>query len=139
MVHSIKRWGQVKIKGLPKIKKQRKQKIGGSGRVRGFRTTIYNNEKYHSSFEAHYAQELDFRLKAGEIIRWERQVKISLDVFEKHVCNYFLDFVVYYPDGSKEFLEVKGWETPEWKLKWKLFEAIMNHNEPMSKLTIVKK
>lgn len=98
----------------------------------------YNGVWYDSTFEAKYAEELDWRIKAKEIDRWERQVRMSLDVNEKHICNYFIDFKVFYPDGTIEYVEVKGFATAVWQLKWKLFEALINKIEPEAKLLIVK-
>lgn len=98
----------------------------------------YNGYSYHSKKEAAFAQELDWRVKAKDIKRWERQKKIELKVYEKLICNYFIDFVVYHNDDTKEYVEVKGFETDVWRLKWKLFEAIYKVKEPASKLTIVR-
>jgi len=98
----------------------------------------YNGTLYDSKKEAAYAQELDLRIKAGELKSWDRQVRISIDVNGKHICNYFIDFVLYHTDGLKEYVEVKGFETPVWRLKWKLFEALYNEIEPMAQLTVVK-
>lgn len=100
--------------------------------------TCYNGIKYHSKLEAKYAQDLDWRLKAKDIKSWKRQVKISLDVNGKHICNYYIDFVITHNDDSIEYIEVKGFETQVWKLKWKLFQALMNQREPEAILTIVK-
>lgn len=101
------------------------------------KSTIYNGVKYHSKKEAAYAAELDLRQKAGEIERWERQVKISLDVNGFHIANYYIDFIVYYPDGTREYVEVKGFETEVWQLKWKLFEALY-HEQQDYRLIVVK-
>lgn len=103
------------------------------------KTTIFKGKKYHSRFEAKYAQDLELRKIAGDVKSWDRQVKISLDVNGKHICNYYLDFVVYLPNGDKEYVEVKGFETDVWRLKWKLFEAIMSEREPNAILTVVRK
>lgn len=121
-MYRVKRWKYVK-----------KQSKYGNVSV------IFQGKQYASKFEAKYAHDLEIRRKAKEIDRWERQVKISLDVNGKHICNYYIDFVVYYPDGRKEFVEVKGFETEVWRLKWRLFEAIMETDEPNSTLTIIKK
>lgn len=104
----------------------------------GAKSTQYGGVYYHSKFEAAYAKELDWRLKAKDIKSWERQVKISLDVNGKHICNYFIDFKVIHNDDSVEYVEVKGFETDVWRLKWKLFEAIFNEIEPGAVLSIVK-
>lgn len=97
----------------------------------------HNGIVYHSKKEAGYAAELDLRKKAGDILEWERQVKISLDVNGFHICNYYIDFKVLHNDGTIEYVEVKGFETDEWRLKWKLFEALYSRGT-MVKLTIVK-
>ena len=121
MTHRINYWKQTKSRNKYNAKKSN-----------------YNGVWYHSNFEAKYAEELDWRLKAKEITSWERQVKIPLDVYGKHICNYYIDFKVYYPDGTVEYVEVKGFETQLWAMKWKLFEAIFNEIEPEAKLLIVK-
>lgn len=84
----------------------------------------YQGGTYHSKRERDYAFELDLRLRAGEIKAIRRQVPIRLDVNGSHICNYVIDFVVEYPDGVEEFIEVKGFETQEWRFKWRVFEAL---------------
>jgi hypothetical protein len=88
------------------------------------RTNDYGGEIYHSIKEAGYAAELDLRVKAHDIRSWERQIRIPLDVRGYHICNYIIDFVVTHNDGIKEYVEVKGFETDIWRLKWKLFCAL---------------
>ena len=100
-------------------------------------SSMYDGVQYHSKREAREAAELDLRVKAGELVKWERQARISLDVNGYHICNYFVDFKLYYPDGVVEYLEVKGFETDVWKMKWKLFEALYS-GDPMVKLSVVK-
>lgn len=102
------------------------------------KSSIYKDSIYHSQKEAGYAAELDLRIKAGEIKSWRRQVRISLDVYGEHICNYYIDFELTYPDESIEMVEVKGFETEVWRLKWKLFEAIYGKEHPEIILTVVK-
>ena len=92
---------------------------------------------YHSKKEAAYAHELSLRKSAGDIKDWERQKKICLDVNKHHITNYYVDFEVFHNDGVIEYVEIKGFETPEWRLKWRLFEAIYG-DQPNVKLTVVK-
>lgn len=96
-----------------------------------------NGIVYHSKKEAGYAHDLNMRKVAGEIKDWERQVKISLDVGKYHICNYYIDFMVMHNDDRVEYVEVKGFETPEWRLKWKLFEALYSAL-PNTILSVVK-
>jgi len=103
-------------------------------------STVYNGVSYHSKKEAAYAAELDLLVRAKEIKSWDRQVRISLDVNGFHICNYIIDFVVHHNDGTEEYVEVKGFQTEVWRLKWRLFEALYEDkvkNEGV-RLTIVK-
>ena len=95
-----------------------------SSKLHNIRQT-YNGIAYHSKLEAKYAMDLDLRLKGNDIKSWERQVKISIDVNGEHICNYYIDFIITHNDGILEYVEVKGMETQEWRLKWKLCLAIM--------------
>lgn len=103
----------------------------------GAKKTDYNGIQYHSKKEAGYAAELDLRIKANDIKSWTRQECIRLDVNGFHICNYYIDFVVTHNDGSLEYVEVKGFETEVWRLKWKLFESLYS-NLPNTTLTVVK-
>lgn len=98
---------------------------------------VYNGLSFHSKKEAAYAAELDLRVKGKDIAEWERQRKISLDVNNRHICNYYIDFVIKHLDGREEYVEVKGFETPEWKIKWKLFEALYSDDKNKI-LTVVR-
>ena len=84
----------------------------------------YNGYSYDSKLEATHAQRLDFEIKAGIVSKFERQHKISLDINGVHIANYFIDFKVYFSDGSIEFHEVKGAETMLWRMKWRLTKAL---------------
>lgn len=101
---------------------------------------IYNGISYHSQLEANYAAELDFRLKAKDIKAWERQVRLDLKVNGYHIANYYIDFIVHYADGSREFTEIKGMELDLWKLKWKILEATFDDfkKHPDDRLLVVK-
>jgi hypothetical protein len=57
-----------------------------------------------------------------------------MEVNHRKICNLVVDFLVSNNDGSFEYLEVKGFPTPAWRLKQKLFHALY----PQFKLTVVK-
>jgi len=97
----------------------------------------YNGYIYDSKFEASYAQELDLRIKAKDIKSYDRQKTLDLIVNNYLVCTYRIDFIVYHFDGTIEYCEVKGWPTPVWRLKWKLFESLYA-DLPNVKLTIIQ-
>lgn len=98
----------------------------------------YNGYNYDSKFEASYAQELDLRLKAKEIAGWERQFKISIDINDRHICNYFCDFRILNNDGSYELVETKGFETEAYRLKRKLLEVVWLPLHPDHTYTVIK-
>ena len=87
--------------------------------------TVYNGIRYASKKEAAFAQKLDLRLKAGELHYVLRQVPFDLGAG----IIYRADFVTLKMDGHPDGIcwlvtvyEVKGMETPAWKLKHKLFK-----------------
>jgi hypothetical protein len=104
------------------------------------KNNYYTNAKkqngYDSKFEAGYAQELELRKKAGDIKNWEAQKTLDLIVNKFKVCTYKIDFIVYHHDGTIEYIETKGYATPVWRLKWKLFEACYS-DLPNVKLTVI--
>ena len=99
--------------------------------------TEFKGSIYDSKFEAAYAKELDLRVKAHDIVSWERQVTIDLIVNGYIVCTYRIDFIVHHNDGTTEYVECKGYATDIWRLKWKLFESLYS-DLPDTRLTIVQ-
>lgn len=90
----------------------------------------YDGQKYDSKGEAAYAQELDWRIKTGELKSYERQVKIPLIVNGVLICNYYADFVVTTKHDSLEIHEYKGMMLPLFQLKWKLLQALKDELYP---------
>jgi hypothetical protein len=106
----------------------RKSKLGN-------RKTPYNNILYDSKLEAEYAKLLDLRLKGQDLKSWDRQIGFPLIVNKKLIATYKIDFQVTNNDGSIEYIEVKGYQTKDWRLKWKLVQALY----PDYKFVLVEK
>lgn len=104
----------------------------------GAKRKEYNGRSYHSVGEANYAAILDLRKKAGEIKKIIPQYKLDIRVNGVHITNYVIDFKVILINDSVELHEYKGYETPEWRLKWKLTEVLLNEIEPNAKLILIK-
>ena len=93
--------------------------------------------RFDSTLEARYYEHLKLLKQAGVISELELQVKCELLPAQKHpvtgkhirAINYIADFCVTYPDGSVEYLDTKGYEKPEFKLKAKLF--IAKYKQPL--------
>lgn len=84
----------------------------------------YNGYSYHSIKEAEYAAILDWRIKGKDVKSWTRQHKLELRVNGALICKYYIDFRAVLTDGTIEYIEVKGFETDLWRLKWKLTAAL---------------
>lgn len=100
----------------------------------GAKKTTVDGVQYHSKKEAGYAEELWLRLRANDIKAWHRQIKLPLKAYGNHITNYYIDFVVEHNNGDIEFVEVKGYATDLWRMKWRLFEAIMEDEEAAADL-----
>ena len=118
-------------KGAEKAQKRSKNKYHA-------KTCVYDGFNYDSIAEANYAMELDWRLKAREFERWERQVPIRIEVNGYHICTTKVDFLIHHKDGNKELVEVKGFETPDYRIKKKLIEAVFLYEHPEYGYTLVK-
>jgi hypothetical protein len=83
---------------------------------------------FDSKSEGDYYLHLKKRLKEGEIKWYELQPSFELqEGFHKtgrfiRPIVYVADFSVYYHDGTIEIIDVKGFETADFKIKRKLFE-----------------
>jgi hypothetical protein len=84
----------------------------------------YNGRVYHSKKEANFARNLDLKIKAGIIKFWHPQKELKLIVNGALICKYIIDFYVCYTDNSDAWIEVKGKETPDWRIKFKLAMAL---------------
>ena len=82
---------------------------------------------FASKKEAHRYWELQQLVKDGQIRDLQMQVKYSIDINGKHICNYYADFV--YVDCRTETQVVedtKGVRTTVFRLKAKLMKACHN-------------
>ena len=84
------------------------------------RPTTYDGIRFDSKKEANYYLSLKMLKKSGEVLFFRRQVPIMLPGNTKYV----VDFQVFYTDDRVEHVDVKGYETPEFKLKKKQVEAL---------------
>ncbi len=79
-----------------------------------------DGKKFPSRLERRYYEQLLLRQKAGDVVFFLRQVPIDLPGSTKHV----IDFQVFLSDGSVEFVDTKGRDTPMGILKRKQVEAL---------------
>ena len=67
-------------------------------------------------------------------------MKLDLKVNGQHITNYYIDFIIFHNDGSKEYVETKGYPTDLWRIKWAILEATFDDfkEDPDDCLTVVK-
>jgi len=75
---------------------------------------------FDSKKEAKYYGQLKLLQKAGEIVFFLRQVPFHIGPG----ITYRLDFMEFWKNGDIKFVEIKGFETKEWKIKKKLVESL---------------
>ena len=94
----------------------------------GNRKITRNGETYDSIKEADRHGVLNLLERAGKISGLERQVKFELlpaqydsttGKLDERACSYVADFC-YYENGVYTVEDVKGFKTPEYKLKRKM-------------------
>lgn len=98
----------------------------------------YNGRKYDSTLEAKVAEELDWQLKKGELVEVKEQVKIPLIVKGVLICTYICDFKTVDKHGGIKYIEAKGMELPVWRIKKKLFLALLQEIDPGAEFKIIK-
>lgn len=87
-----------------------------------------DNIEFDSKAEGQYYLHLHERVNKGEIVSFSLQPKFLLqDAFQKNgktfrKIEYKADFEIIHQDGSIEIIDVKGFETADFKIKRKLFE-----------------
>lgn len=89
----------------------------------GAKKVIIGSRKFDSASEGSLYAELALQLKAGLIQGLETQVKEEMWAYGKLIFNYYVDFIVYHNDGTREYIEHKGMATDLWRAKWKFLLA----------------
>lgn len=113
------------------------------GNKYGAKKTEFNGRKYDSKYEASIAQELDLRLKAGDIKAIEPQYKIEVWAYRADGTPAFkvshkIDFRVHLNDDSYELIEAKGVETSDYIWRRKFLEHIWLPEHLDHTYTVVK-
>lgn len=113
------------------------------GNKYGAKRTEFNGRKYDSKFEAGVAQDLELRMKAGEILEIEPQYKIEAWAYRADGTPAFkvshkIDFRVKLKDGSYELIEAKGVETPDYLWRRRFLEHIWLPEHPDHTYVVVK-
>ena len=100
----------------------------------GNKKTTVDGVTFDSAWEAEVWSVLKLMEKAGKIHGLERQQRIDLFVGKSLICVYVADFT-YFDSETGEYIvaDAKGMETDVFKIKAKLFQAIMGF--PITRIT----
>ena len=105
----------------------------------------YDGYIYDSKFEASVAIDLDLRLKAGEILGWERQFLVEIIPYDsignpvpKLKVSHKIDFRVHEVNGTFTLLEAKGVETSDWRRRRRWLEELWLPDHPDHQYVVVK-
>ena len=100
-----------------------------SEHIVGVEPKVYNGRKYRSTLEARTAETLD---KMGFSWEYETKKYILQESFYSQYQKRKVDRIEYIPDFiiGPVMIEMKGFETPDWKIKKKIFFKYLKENEP---------
>lgn len=104
--------------------KKRRSKFNVDNSDAGKEARTADNIVFDSIREKNTYLELKASLKAGILRELELQVRFPLIVNGVKVCTIVVDFKTIDREGKVGILDAKGFSTPVYKLKRKLFEAV---------------
>lgn len=81
---------------------------------------VIDGIRFDSRKEGRHYQDLQLRVKAGEVLYYLRQVPFHLP----GGVTYRVDFAEFHADGSVHYVDVKGVQTKDFVMKKKQVEAL---------------
>lgn len=83
-------------------------------RSKGGKREDLDNRYFRSRWEANYARYLNFLIDQKQIIKWEYEPDTFIfDKIKRGTISYLPDFKVFHNDGTIEYHEVKGYNSPK--------------------------
>jgi hypothetical protein len=104
----------------------KQRNMGSRGRFSGGRSRVGKRADlgdifFRSAWEANYARYLNYLIATDWIVRWEFEPQIFRFPVKRGNRGYLPDFRVWFPDGSYEWHEVKGYMDSDSKIKLRRF------------------
>ena len=95
-----------------------------SGAAKSGRREDLGGVFFRSTWEANYARYLNKQIDDGEVTSWEYEPRkfVFTNITRGPWC-YLPDFLLHYPDGKHEWVEVKGWMDGASRSKIKRFNT----------------
>ena len=86
----------------------------------GNKPIVRDGVRYDSGAEYAYKGVLDLQVKAGQITGYDYHVKLPLIAQGGKLVGYYeVDYLVYCPDGSQQYHDVKSSGTDTYIFNWK--------------------
>lgn len=120
---STVRWTEEKLKNYQQRKGGKRQEASPPPKKRSkynAKKVVVDGIKFDSKKEAKYYEQLKLRKAAGEVDYFLLQVPFHLPGGVVYKC----DFQEFHKDGTVHYVDTKGFETPEFKIKKKQVEAL---------------
>lgn len=95
---------------------------GKMSKYHNIKTTV-DGITFDSKAEAHYYSFLKYRQGSGTLFNLRLQVPYVFKIDGKKIFTYKADFQYTDKEGKEHVIDVKGVETPVFRLKKKLIEA----------------
>lgn len=95
----------------------------------------YDGQMYRSGWERNVARYLNHLIQQGVVDRFEYEPERFPFPVKRGNKSYLPDFKVWYPDGTYEWWEVKGYMDDASRIKLKRFA--LHHTEESLKLKLI--
>lgn len=103
------------------------QQRGGKRPKRGHKynaePTVVDGIRFPSKLQAKHYGTVRMMLAGKLISGYEMEVTFPINAGPDIKMSYRADWVLYYPDGRKVIVDSKGYETREFKQKWKAMKS----------------
>jgi hypothetical protein len=105
------------------------------GKSKAGKRADLGDQFFRSAWEANYARYLNHLISEGAVERWEFEPQPFFFPVKRGNKGYLPDFRVWYPDGSYEWHEVKGYMDDASRIKLKRFA--LHHTGESLKLKLI--
>lgn len=100
-----------------------------SNKYGAIKTVARDGLRRDSKFEASVADELWLRKKSGDIVDYDTQYKVVIQIYDNSgvaidKITHKVDFRIHHLDGSYELYEAKGKETNDYRWRRRFLEKI---------------
>lgn len=103
----------------------KKREAAKESKYKAIPTESSDGQKFRSHLEATYYNRLKLLQGQGDLIKFDREVRFEFVINGVFVCAYLCDFILYWKDGTVEYVDCKSQATitPVYRIKKQLMAA----------------